>query len=142
VRFERLPVLKLQIPNNIFEQMLVQARAEAPVEACGILAGADGKAQKLYKMTNAEASTEHFMMKPEEQFRVVKEIRKAGLEMLAIYHSHPASGARPSAEDMRMALTPGVVYLIISLLNNQPMVKGFIIEDGNVSEVPVEILEK
>ena len=72
----------------------------------------------------------------------IRDSRKAGLEMLAIYHSHPASGARPSAEDMRMALTPGVVYLIISLLNNQPMVKGFIIEDGNVSEVPVEILEK
>jgi proteasome lid subunit RPN8/RPN11 len=30
--------LNLEIPNNIFEQMLKQAEAEAPIEACGILA--------------------------------------------------------------------------------------------------------
>ncbi len=80
---------KLEIPNNIFEQMIQQAKAEAPIEACGILAGRDGQVERLYKMTNADQSSDHFMMEPEEQFKVVKDIRAAGLEMLAIYHSHP-----------------------------------------------------
>ncbi len=133
---------KLEIPSNIYAQMVAQARAEAPVEACGILAGTDGKVEKLYKMTNADAARDHFMMAPTEQFAVAKDIRSAGLEMLAIYHSHPASPARPSEEDIRLALTPDVIYVIVSLQDaNCPVVKGFLIENGKVEKVPVKVTE-
>ncbi len=131
---------ELKIPNNIFEQMLEQAKAQALIEACGILAGKDGAVQKLYKMTNADQSSNHFMMEPKEQFKVAKDIRAAGLEMLAIHHSHPETPARPSAEDIRFAFTPNVTYVIVSLQDtNAAAVKGFLIEDGNVTEVPVRI---
>ena len=131
---------ELQIPNNIFEQMLRQAKAQAPIEACGILAGKDGAIEKLYKMTNVNKRSDHFMMEPEEQFKIVKDIRAAGLDMLAIYHSHPQTPARLSAEDIRLALTPGVTYVIVSLQDsNCAVVKGFYIENSDVTEVPVEI---
>lgn len=143
MRPEELQMLKLEISTYIFEQMLEQAKAEAPIEACGILSGIDGKVEKLYKMTNADQSNDHFMMEPKEQFKVVKDIRSAGLEMLAIYHSHPETPARPSAEDIRLALTPDVIYLIVSLQNvSAPVAKGFLIEDGNATEVPVRIMER
>ena len=132
-------MLKLKIPGNIFKQMVQQAKAEAPIEACGILAGKDGTVEKFYKMTNADESSDHFMMAPEEQFKVVKDIRSDGLEMLAIYHSHPESPARPSAEDIRLALTPDVIYVIVSLQNTEPAIKSFLIEDNSVTEVPVKI---
>ncbi len=136
-------MMKLKIPNHIFEQMLEQAKAQAPVEACGILAGSNGRIEKLYKMTNAEQRSDHFMMEPEEQFEAVKDIRSNSLDMLAIYHSHPQTPARPSAEDIRLALTPGVIYVIVSLQGtNGPVVKGFQIEDGTITEVPVKILQK
>lgn len=135
-------MLKLEIPNYIFSDMLKQARAEAPIEACGILAGGDGRVEKLYKMTNVEQRRDHFMMAPAEQFTAVKEIRSASLDVLAIYHSHPETPARPSAEDIRLALTPGMIYVIVSLLgNNGPVVKGFQIEDSSINEVPVKIVE-
>ena len=126
---------KLEIPSDIYAQMVAQARAEVPIEACGILAGTDGKVEKLYRMANADAASDHFMMEPAEQFAVVKDIRSAGLEMLAIYHSHPESPARPSAEDIRLALTPGVIYVIVSLLDDDSAAKGFLIDDGDVTEV-------
>ena len=136
-------MLKLEIPANIFEQMVAQAKALAPIEACGILAGKDNKAEKLFEMTNADNRSDHFMMKPKEQFAVVKDIRSAGLEMLAIYHSHPETPARPSAEDIRLALTPDVIYVIVSLQGAKvPAVKGFFIEDGTVTEVPVKVLQQ
>ena len=94
---------------------LEQAKAETPIEACGILAGINSRVERLYKMTNADVSSDHFTMKPKEQFAVVKDIRTSGLEMLAIYHSHLKTPARPSAEDIRLALTPGVIYIIVSL---------------------------
>lgn len=135
-------MLKLEIPNRIFKEMVEQARAEAPVEACGILAGGGGVVEKFYKMTNSENRSDHFMMAPEQQFAVVKDMRAGGLDMLAIYHSHPETPARPSEEDIKMALTPNVVYVILSLMsNNGPIVKGFEIEDGTVTEVNVQIME-
>jgi proteasome lid subunit RPN8/RPN11 len=135
-----MPTLK--IPGDIYELMVAQARAEAPIEACGILAGADGEVKKLYKMTNADAASDHFMTEPAEQFAVVKDIRSAGLEMLAIYHSHPESPARPSAEDIRLALTPEVIYVIVSLLNDEPAARGFVMDDGDVTEVSVTIEDR
>ena len=135
-------MLKLEIPRYIFEDMLEQARAEAPIECCGILAGRHGRAQKLYRMTNAEHRHDHYMMAPEQQFEAVRDIRSSSLDMLAIYHSHPETPARPSAEDVRLALTPNVVYVILSLQpNNGPAVKGFQIDDGAVTTVPVGIME-
>ncbi len=133
---------ELQIPNHIFEQMIQQAEAEVPIEACGILAGKDGTIEKFYKMTNVDQSIDHFMMEPAEQFKVIKDIRSNDLEMLAIYHSHPQAPARPSAEDIRLALTPDVTYVIVSLQeDNAPVIKGFLIEDSNVTEMPVKVIE-
>ena len=134
-------MLKLKIPGNIFDQIIRQAKAESPIEACGILAGRDGLVERFYKMKNVDQSSDHFMMAPEEQFKVVKDIRAAGLEMLSIYHSHPETPARPSAEDIRFALTRGAIYLIVSFQNTEPAIKGFLIEDDDVSEVPVSYKE-
>ena len=123
--------------------MVAQAKALAPIEVCGILAGSNGKVEKFYKMTNADNSSTHYMMDPREQFATVKDIRSAGLEMLAIYHSHPETPARPSAVDIRLALTPNVIYVIVSLhKNNGSAVKGFHIAGTNVTEVPIRILER
>ncbi len=136
-------MFNLEIPNIIFEQMIAQVKAEAPIEACGILAGSDNRVEKLYKMTNADKRSDHFMMEPTEQFKVVKDIRGSGLEMLAIYHSHPQTPARPSAEDNRLALTPDVTYIIVSLQNGDPpAVKAFLMENDSVTEVPVKIVEQ
>ena len=133
----------LEILTGIFNEMVEQAKAEAPIEACGILAGNGGRVEKLYKMTNADNSSDHFMMEPEEQFAVVKDIRSSGLEMLAIYHSHPETPTRLSAEDIRLAFTPDVVYVIVSLQDSsRPDAKGFLIENGDVTEVSVRIIEK
>ena len=131
----------MQISESIFKNMTAHAKAEVPIEACGILAGKDGTVERLYKMTNTDQSNTHFMMKPEEQFKVAKDIRSAGLEMLAIYHSHPETPARPSAEDIRLAVTPEIVYIIISLQDaDRVVVKGFVINDSKATDVPVKIL--
>ncbi len=131
---------ELRIPNSIFVDMVAQAKTEAPIEACGILAGRDGAVKKLYKMTNTDQSRRHFTMVPEEQFKVAKETRASGLEMVAIYHSHPESPARPSEEDIRMALTPDIVHVIVSIQEPaKPDVKAFRIEDSSVTAIPVKI---
>ncbi len=133
----------MEILADIFEQMVAQAKAQAPVEACGILAGRDNKVEKFYEMTNVNNSSAHFMMEPKEQFAVAKNMRAAGLEPLAIYHSHPATPARPSAEDIRLAFMPDVTHVILSLQEpTKPEVKAFKIEDGVVTAMPVKIVKE
>lgn len=136
-------MLRLEIPKDIFARMVEQAKAEAPIETCGILAGSNRRVEKLYEMRNAEQRSDHFMMEPKEQFAVIKDIRSASLEMLAIYHSHPETPARLSAEDIRLALTTNVVYVILSLQgSNGPVVKGFCIKDNTTTEVHVKVVKR
>ena len=133
----------MEIPADIFEQMVAQAKTQAPVEACGILAGRDNKVEKFYEMTNVDNSSDHFMMEPKEQFAVAKNMRAAGLEPLAIYHSHPATPARPSAEDIRLAFMPDVTHVILSMQEpTNPEVKAFKIEGGIVTAMPVKVVKE
>ena len=131
----------LEIPRHIYDDMIAHARAGFPLEVCGILGGNGDLSSAIYRMTNTDQSNEHFMMDPAEQFIVIKELRAKWLEMLAIYHSHPESPARPSAEDIRLALTPDVSYVIVSLeKKNHPVLKSFRITAGRVEPEKVEYL--
>jgi proteasome lid subunit RPN8/RPN11 len=130
----------LRIPQEIHDDLIAHAREGFPLEVCGILGGVDETVATIYRMNNTDASKEHFMMEPKEQFSVVKDLRSKGLAMLAVYHSHPETPARPSEEDIRLALTPGVSHIIISLADSQqPVVKSFKIDQGKVDPETVEI---
>lgn len=129
----------LRIPPDILADLVAHAREGFPHEVCGILGGNDGSVTAIYRMTNTDASAEHFSMAPKEQFAVVKAMRAKGISMQAIYHSHPETPARPSEEDIRLALTPGVSYVIASLADPEvPVVRSFRIEEGTVT--PEEIV--
>jgi proteasome lid subunit RPN8/RPN11 len=128
------------IPKAIHDDMCAHAREGFPLEVCGILGGTNDKVSAIYRMTNTDASNEHFMMEPREQFAVIKELRARELEMLAIYHSHPETPARPSEEDIRLALTPMVSHIIISLADpHQPVVKSYKISQGRADHEDIEI---
>lgn len=132
---------ELKIPAEIYEQMVALARAEAPMEACGILAGKDSNVERFHEMTNVDTRTNRYMMEPKEQFAAAKDMRAAGLEMLAIYHSHPHGSAQPSPTDVRMAFAPNVTHVIVALAgSNGPVIKGFLIAEGDVQETPVVIV--
>jgi [CysO sulfur-carrier protein]-S-L-cysteine hydrolase len=125
--------MMLRIPQTIYDDIIAHAREGFPLEVCGILGGKEGTVSAIYRMTNTDLSNEHFMMEPREQFDVVKKLRVQGLEMTAIYHSHPETPARPSKEDIRLALTPGVSHLIVSLaVTEEPIARSFRISDGRV----------
>ena len=131
----------IEIPHAIHSDMIAHAQEGFPLEVCGILGGIGDTVSANYRMTNSDASNEHFMMEPREQFAVVKELRAKGLSMLAIYHSHPETPARPSEEDIKLALTPDVSYLIISLADAAaPVIKSFKISSGIVQNEPIEVI--
>ncbi len=134
----------LHIKKYDLQKMYEHCLAGFPNEACGMLAGKDGSVEKVYVMKNAKPGPDYYEMDPEEQFKVMKEIRDSGLMMIGLFHSHPSGQAYPSPVDVNNAYWPGTqlpnypdaVYVIVSLLDRlKPVARGFLIEEGNVSEI-------
>jgi proteasome lid subunit RPN8/RPN11 len=125
----------IRISRKLLEEMIEHLRGERPNEGCGILAGRDGKVERIYRITNIEESPYSYLADPREQLRAMKEMRELGLEMVGIYHSHVSTQPYPSQRDIELAFYPDVSYLIVSLQNpDAPQVRAFRIEDGRVTE--------
>ena len=125
----------LALPRKFIDEMIAHAREEAPNECCGIVAGQDGRAVKLFRARNSEASPYLYNVDPEDLFRIHRECDSNGWDFLAIYHSHTASEAYPSPTDVRLAFWPEAYYMLVSLQDPQnPVVRAFRIVDGAVSE--------
>lgn len=132
----------LILKKDLLEKMLQQIEDESPNEACGILAGKNGRVEKVYAMTNTDRSPSTYFMDAKEQLLVMKEMRNLGLEMVGIYHSHVASQAYPSEHDVEMAFYPEVSYVILSLEDkDNPSVRAFKIKYGKIYEEEVKIVE-
>lgn len=120
--------------------LLAQALEELPHECCGLLAGRRGRAERVYRGTNVDHSPFTYYMDPNEVLRATREIDDAGLDLLAIYHSHTHTAAIPSATDVARAHYPDSLYLIISLIDPaRPELRGYRIADGTVIEKSVNI---
>lgn len=118
-------------------EIIQHAREAQPREACGILAGKNGTVERIYQMKNVSDRPEDcYFMDSREQLKVVKEIRKLGLEMLGIYHSHPRSAAYPSARDVELAFYEDAAYVIVS----QKEIRAFKIAAGKISEEEITYL--
>ena len=138
----------LFVPQSILDEMLVHAKETHPYEACGILAGKDLQAKKLFRIRNIDNSEATYNMEPSEQFKALKEIKALGIEMVAIYHSHPHSPAYPSQIDINRAFFPGtgeesypgVAYVIVSLAGDKPEISAFIIEKAGVQKLEISII--
>lgn len=130
----------LQIRNEIITSLIENAIKNAPIEACGYLAEKDNVIGTILPLTNIDNSEEHFSFDPKEQFDSVRKIRAEGMKLRAVYHSHPASPARPSEEDIRLAYDPNISYVIVSLYNNEKTVKSYIIKNGIVQEEEIVVI--
>jgi proteasome lid subunit RPN8/RPN11 len=129
----------MHITQQAWQQIIDHAREDAPIEACGYLAAAEGVIVEAIRLRNVDASKEHFSFDPAEQFAVVRSIRKSGRALLGVYHSHPASPARPSQEDIRLAFDAGLSYVIVSLAESDPVMRSFRIRSGETEPEEIEI---
>lgn len=119
----------LRVPARLYRAALTQARAGLPNEVCGLFAGpparpADPPATagprrvaevvERYPLTNVLASPIAFEADARDTFEALRDMRRRGLEILAIYHSHPTSAPVPSRHDLERNFSPDVMNLIIS----------------------------
>ncbi len=131
----------ISIKKDALDQIIAHAKKDLPNEACGYLAGNDDVLLLSYQLTNIDHSPEHFSFDPSEQFRAVKDARNKELKILANYHSHPVTPARPSQEDIRLAYDPEIRYIIISLAEAEPVIRAFRIINGSATNEDLNITD-
>jgi proteasome lid subunit RPN8/RPN11 len=130
----------LEIDPGFFDEMLQHGLAGFPNEACGLLAGKEGRPVKFFPMTNKDASTVTYRLDPKEQLRAFDEIDDEGWDLLAIFHTHTHSEAYPSETDRAQAFYPEAAYLVMSLSDRaNPVLRAFRIADGEVTEEDVRV---
>lgn len=122
---------RLVIPRHIVAALIEQARSELPNECCGLLGGIVrpapdratlpvGEVLVRYPLINVAASPVRFESEPRGMFEASRDLDRRGLELLAVYHSHPTSPAVPSRTDLEWNLSPRVVTVIVSLVGETP----------------------
>lgn len=166
----------LTIPQTILAEIIAHAREAAPFECCGLLAGTDGLVTRHYRITNIvslegsetlpsfdEARVSRLQQLPLQQRAEIafvmdatdvslaqKDMRVRNLDLLVVYHSHPASPAVPSQTDVTVAhgyediwgkINLSVpLYVIISLQDaDRPDVRAYRIEARVVTETPFAV---
>ncbi|MGB8980662.1 MAG: M67 family metallopeptidase [Anaerolineales bacterium] len=131
---------KLTISREHWQAMLDHVERHVPLEACGLLAGKNDRVQEVILVQNQAQSPVRFVMEPYEQLRAFNRIESNGLDLLGIFHSHPAGPETASPTDIAEAAYQ-VVHLIWSRVQDRWQARGFWIEDGRATEVALQIIE-
>ena len=134
-----IKVLKLKPVH--WQTMRRHVTAQAPTEACGLLAGKQDSVQSVLRVRNAEQSPVRFRMDAQEQYNAFEWMESNGLELLGVFHSHPTGPETVSPTDIAEAAYD-VVHVIWSRTNQTWNARGFWIEKGQVTEVTLQVLSE
>jgi len=130
------------LPRALHGEIIAHCLSRYPKEACGLLAAdASGALVQVYPMTNTEDSPIGYAMDPREQLRVEQQMRQQSQRAVGIYHSHTASAAYPSSVDVRLAISPEISYMLVSLQDRaRPDVKSYRIDGTTVRPEEVRLV--
>ncbi len=137
---------RLVVPDLLLEELIGHARSLVPGECCGLLAGhithEVATVSERFPITNDAASATRYATNPRDMLLAFRSMRAHGLELLAIYHSHPTSAPVPSRYDLE-ANTYGetVVHLIVGLAGAGPEVRAWWLGETGYREAALEVAQ-
>jgi proteasome lid subunit RPN8/RPN11 len=133
--------MSLTLAPGILDEVLRHAKTCYPREGCGLIVGMRGSGTRFIPISNVAASAAEFEMDPGELIRTLSDLRNAGEELVAIYHSHPHGPRSLSSVDIERAYYPEVAHLIVSLAEpDRPRVAAFRIIDGEALEIELHAI--
>lgn len=129
----------LSLTQQQLQQMIAHADAHAPLEACGLLAGRGSSVESVLVVANKAQSPVRYVMDPIAQLHAFEWIDSQGMDLLGIFHSHPAGPEMVSPTDIAEAAY-AVVHVILSRVDDVWRARGFWIEGGTYREVTLQVL--
>ena len=142
-----LPLLRLSVSQH--ERIVGHCYNGLPDEACGLLAGpvasvggqreATGFVSEVYPAVNADASARTYTVEGRDYLRASRDAEARGEEIIGVWHSHTHTDPYPSPTDVRSAVDPMWVYVIVSLRDEIPMLRAYRIRDDVIAECQVVV---
>ena len=131
------------ISRRLLDELIAHALEDPKNEVCGLIAvkpGPPAQAVRLHRAINKHASPLRFEIEAQEQLKLYRAIEQEGLELGAIYHSHVRSKPYPSQTDIAFAANlSNLEWVIIGLAGDEPEVGCYLIQDGQVREVELQV---
>ncbi len=130
-----------EITQTAFSIMLAHCQSVYPLEACGFLGGADGKAFMVTVVKNILQSPVAYEMDPRQQLDFMLYVEEHSLEIVAAYHSHPHGPSKPSPTDLAQAYYPDLPQIIISLRSRSfPRARAFLLMPDKFRELDFHVV--
>jgi len=111
-----------------------------PEEGCGLLAGKD-RVELVLPIENGEHSAVRYTMEPRALVSAIGRIEASGMDLLGIFHSHPAGPFGVSESDVREWQYPEAVLVVCSRGVAGWAARAFVVAEGRVTEVPLLVDE-
>ncbi len=137
---------ELELSRRHWLEILAHAWDGAPDEACGLLVGRGRRVEVFVPSRNADRSSRTFSIGP-DGWRAADEVIDAGegLAVVGVVHSHTHTEAYPSPTDVAQAANPmlaGWHWALVSLRPPAPVLRSYLVTDGNIVEEPVVLVGK
>lgn len=117
------------------EELVSIAKDLLPDESCALLLGEKNAVVEIFPMRNIDESPVTFSMDSTELVDAYSLAESKGLQVIAIFHSHPAQPS-PSSTDIKFMEINPVVWLIYS--TTEWRLKAYVY-DEYVKEVTIKI---
>ena len=131
---------ELFLHREHWEEMCLFVSQASPEEACGLIGGKNRTSNLIYPIINELHSPVRFRLDPQIQLEAFMDIEARGLELLAIYHSHPKGPGIPSHTDLEEFAYPGVFSLIWYPDRSSWQCRCYEIDGFGFSEVKVRLI--
>jgi proteasome lid subunit RPN8/RPN11 len=132
---------EIRLARDVAAEVLNHASSNPDEECCGLLAGLNGVVARTFPARNAaKHPATAYEIASKELFRIMREVRAGGLELLGIYHSHPNGDNQPSPRDIERAYYPDAAYFILSPRADAPEpIRAYSIRDCRWTQIEIKI---
>ncbi len=142
----------LTLTQEDYQKIIEHGREGKPLEICGLLVGQrdgdDATVSEIHRVDSTDPQETTYSMDGLQYMKIDADARRRDLEIVGIYHTHPATVPYPSKTDVARAhwdetgddlIFPGYSYLIVSLRDPQnPEPRSFKITGRRIPEDIVE----
>ncbi len=136
----------LIIPQTIIDAMFTHGYKQKPLECCGFLGANDRQVKVMIPAYNVDQSTMTFAIGPKATEYAYRRIEDAGMEVVAIFHSHTESSPVPSIADVVQAnqsiasIDPDFRWIIMGLRDpDKPLIHAYHIGKNDYTETELKI---
>lgn len=129
------------LPEILWRQIQNHLNANLPEEACGLVAGTYiphrqmWRASHIFTIENILHSPVSYLMDGRAQLAAFDRIDQDGLELIAIFHSHPRGPATPSETDRKQCYYRNTIQLICYEQKSTWNCRAYRLDDNEFNEI-------